>query len=155
LLERIQVLSRQKRYKINRESVASFCDAALESMGCPNRSLSVAFIGAGEMRSLNRRYLNRNYATDVLSFSYGDVKMDGIPFLGEIVVAPEIAVHQAARFRISPESELKKLLVHGILHLLGYDHETDRGQMKSLQTRLRRRKFFQNAASLADLRANR
>lgn len=81
--------------------------------------------------------------------------MDGIPFLGEIVIAPEIAADQAARFRISPEKELKKLLVHGILHLLGYDHETDRGQMNRYQRRLQRRKFFQNAPSLADLKVNR
>jgi len=155
LLERIQILNRQTRYKIYRESVASFCDTVLESMDRPNHSLSVAFIGTRAMRSLNRRYLKRNYATDVLSFSYGSVNMDGIPFLGEIVIAPEIAVDQSARFRITPERELRKLLVHGILHLLGHDHETDRGQMNRVQRNLLRRKFFQNAAALADLKVNR
>lgn len=152
LLERIQVLSRQTRYKIYTESVAAFCDAALESMGRPNHSLSVVFVGAREMRVLNRRYLKRNYATDVLSFSYGSMKMEGIPFLGEIILAPEIAVDQAMRFRTGPERELRKLLVHGILHLLGHDHETDRGQMNLLQKRLLRRKFFQNADPIADLK---
>jgi len=155
LLKRIQVLNRQGRYKIYRESVAAFCDAALESVGCKKRSLSVAFVAAKEMRSLNRRYLKRDYATDVLSFSYGSVKMDGNPFLGEIVVAPEVAFDQARRFRISPEKELKKLLVHGILHLLGYDHATDQGQMNRFQRRLLRRNFFLNSASLADLKVNR
>jgi probable rRNA maturation factor len=153
--ERIQVLNRQRRYKIHRKAVASFCDEALESMGRPNHSLSVAFIGTAEMRSLNRLYLNRNYATDVLSFSYGNVKMDGVPFLGEVVIAPEIAVDRAVRFRIRPEKELGRLLVHGILHLLGYDHETDRGRMNRFQRRLVRRKFFRNADSLADLKVNR
>jgi len=124
-------------------------------MDCPNHTLSVAFVSAREIHSLNRRYLKRDYATDVLSFSYGNVKMEGISFLGEIVIAPEIAVDQAACFRTSPEKELKRLLVHGILHLLGYDHETDRGQMSRLQNQLQRRKFFQNAPSLADLRENR
>lgn len=81
--------------------------------------------------------------------------MDGSSFLGEIVIAPEVAVEQAIRFRISPEKELKKLLLHGILHLLGYDHETDRGQMNRFQRNLLRRKFFQNAASLADFKVNR
>jgi probable rRNA maturation factor len=107
------------------------------------------------MRSLNRRYLRRDYATDVLSFSYGSVEVDGIPFLGDIVIAPEIAADQAVRFRISPERELKKLLVHGILHLFGYDHEADGGQMNRFQRRLQRRKFFQNAPCMADLKVNR
>jgi probable rRNA maturation factor len=94
------------------------------------------------MRSINCRFLERNYATDVLSFSYGKLRMEGVLFLGEIVIAPEIAVNQAVRNGVSPEKELRKLLVHGILHLLGYDHETDRGQMNRIQTRLLRRKFF-------------
>jgi probable rRNA maturation factor len=127
----------------------------LQSLGHSNHSLSVTFVSAREMRSLNRRYLKRDYATDVLSFSYGSVEMDGIPFLGEIVIAPEIAANNAVRFRIGPDRELKKLLVHGILHLLGYDHETDRGQMNRYQRRLQRRRFFQNAPSLADLKVNR
>jgi probable rRNA maturation factor len=151
---RIQVLNRQRRCKIYRKSVALFCDAVFESLGRPKHPLSVAFISAEEMRSLNSRYLKRNYATDVLSFSYGSVKMEGIPFLGEIVIAPEIAADQARRFRISPDKELRKLLVHGILHLLGYDHVTDQGQMYHFQRKLLRRKFFQNAASLTDLKVN-
>ena len=107
------------------------------------------------MRSLNRRYLKRDYATDVLSFSYGRMKVDGTPFLGEIVLAPEIALHQALRCGTLPEKELGKLLVHGILHLLGYDHETDQGQMHRFQGKLLRRKFFRKADSLADLKVNR
>ena len=78
--------------------------------------------------------------------------MDDKPFLGEIIIAPGTAVRQAGRFGVSPERELKKLLVHGILHLLGYDHEQDKGEMKRFQTRLLRRKFFLNAPALADLK---
>ncbi len=115
----------------------------------------MVFVGAQEMRSLNRRYLQRDYATDVLSFSYGGMVMEGLPFLGEIVIAPEVAVVQAVRHRTPPERELRKLVVHGILHLLGYDHETDEGQMNCFQTKLLRRKFFADARSLADLRVNR
>jgi len=105
------------------------------------------------MRSINYRYLGRNYATDVLSFSYGKLKVEGVPFLGEIVIAPEIATNQAVRNKISPDKELRKLLVHGIVHLLGYDHETDQGQMNRLQTNLLRRKFFLNSPSLMQSKA--
>ena len=103
---------------------------------------------------MNYRYLRRNYATDVLSFPYPGVVMGGMPFLGEIVIAPEIAVIQAVRHAVPPERELRKLLVHGILHLLGYDHERDRGQMNRLQARLLRRKFFGMAPSVADFEGN-
>ena len=119
LLCKIQVLNRQKQFRIYREAVALFCAALLRAVGRPNLALSVVFVGAQVMRSLNRRYLNRNYATDVLSFSYEEVMMDRTPFLGEVIIAPKIAALQAARYRVSAERELRKLLVHGIVHLLG------------------------------------
>jgi probable rRNA maturation factor len=127
----------------------------LRSLNLSNRALSVVFVGAREMRGLNRRYLQRDYATDVLSFAYGDMIMEHMPFLGEVVIAPQIAADHAARYRIRPERELRKLLVHGVLHLLGYDHETDTGQMNRFQTRLLRRKFFKTAPSLANFKVKR
>ncbi len=151
---RIQVLNRQQRHKIRREPVVSFCAAMLESLSLPERAMSVVFVGAREMRSLNRQYRQKDYATDVLSFSYEEAVMDGAPFLGEIVIAPEVALAQAVRFGSRPEKELRRLLVHGVLHLLGYDHETDHGQMNRLQTKLLRRKFFANAPLLAVFKVN-
>jgi probable rRNA maturation factor len=150
---RITVLNRQRLCKIDRKSVALFCTALLRSLSVPDSTLTIVLVRAREMRSINYRYLGRNYATDVLSFSYGKLKMEGVPFLGEIVIAPEIAANQAVRNKISPDKELRKLLVHGIVHLLGYDHETDRGQMNRLQTNLLRRKFFLNSPSLMQSKA--
>jgi probable rRNA maturation factor len=155
LHNRIQVQNKQRRYKIYRESVALFCAALLQSLCHPNQAVSIVFVGARMMRALNSRYRKKDYPTDVLSFSYGDMKIDRIPFLGEIVISPEIAVRQAIRWGVCPEKELRKLLAHGILHLLGYDHETDRGQMNRIQTNLLRRKFFMDAPSIADLKGNR
>jgi probable rRNA maturation factor len=155
LLSRIQVQSRQRRYKVYRESVALFCATLLRSLGHPDMAVSIVFVGARTMQALNSRYRKRNYATDVLSFSYGDMKIDRLPFLGEVVMSPEIAVRNATQWRVPPERELRKLLVHGILHLLGYDHETDMGQMNHIQKKLLRRKFFMDAPSLADLEGNR
>jgi probable rRNA maturation factor len=81
--------------------------------------------------------------------------MDRMPFLGEVVISPEIAVRQAIHWRVHPDRELRRLLMHGILHLLGYDHETDRGQMNRIQKKLMRRKLFWEANSLMDLKGNR
>jgi len=91
------------------------------------------------MRSLNRNYRGKDYATDVLSFAYGGNEVEGEPFLGEIIIAPAVAAEQAQRFRTGMENEMRRLLVHGILHLLGYDHETDRGEMSRLQAGLMRK----------------
>jgi probable rRNA maturation factor len=107
------------------------------------------------MRSLNGRYRQKNCPTDVLSFAYEEEIVDHVPFLGEIVIAPEVAISQAMRFRVRPEWELRKLLVHGTLHLMGYDHESDKGQMNRIQNKLLRRRFFFAPPALNELRENR
>jgi probable rRNA maturation factor len=151
-LARIQVQSRQKHYKIHRAPVAEFCASMLQSLGRMNDAVSIVFVGARAMRALNRRYRQKDYATDVLSFYYGEMEIDRAPFLGEVVIAPEVAVRNAARVHADPQKEFRKLLVHGILHLLGYDHETDKGRMNRLQKKLLRRKFVGHAVLLADLK---
>ena len=148
-------MNRQRRYKIDRDSVALFCGALLDSLERQDEIMSVVFVGVEEMRGLNRQYLNRDYSTDVLSFAYGAQEMDGMPFLVEIFISPEAAVKQAAGSRISPDVEIRTLVTHGTLHLLGYDHETDKGEMMRLQKKLLRRKFFTAAPPLLRLKANR
>jgi len=129
-----------------------FCSKLLQALEMPDRAISVVFLSAREMRSVNEKYRGKDYATDVLSFAYRGVNMEGISFIGEIIIAPDIAVHQAARYGIKPERELRKLLLHGVLHLMGYDHETDRGQMNRIQGKLMRRRFFDAAPRLAQLK---
>ena len=132
-----------------------FCAALLHALDQPRCTLSVAFVGIRKMRLINRRYLGRDYATDVLSFSYQGAEMEGMPFLGEIVIAPAVAFRHAVRYRSALERELRRLLVHGTLHLLGYDHEADRGQMDRIQAKLLHRSFFLNAPPLAQSKAAR
>jgi len=144
----------QRKHKIDCKAVKVFCDAALRYLDRPDCALSVVFVANRKMRSLNRVYRGKDYVTDVLSFSYGKVEIEGIPFLGEIVIAPQVAIQQAFDFRVLPERELRKLLLHGILHLLGYDHETDQGRMVRFQAALIRREFFIGGAALIDLKRN-
>ena len=100
---------------------------------------------------MNRQYRRKDYATDILSFSYGQENLEGRPFLGDIVISPAIACSQAVRYGVSQEKEIRKLLVHGILHLLGYNHETDNGEMNRLQALILRRRHFAKAAPIADI----
>jgi probable rRNA maturation factor len=98
--------------------------------------VGVVFVGPRAMRTLNQEYRGKDYATDVLSFPYESEIVDGVPFLGEIVIAPAVAERQAHEYRTTLKRETRRLLVHGLLHLLGYDHEVDNGEMLRLQARL-------------------
>jgi probable rRNA maturation factor len=147
-LNGVQVLNKQRRFKICRPAVALYCVHVIRSLSREVPALSVVFVSPVQMRGINNTYLGHDYATDVLSFSYEGTIMEGRPFLGEIVIAPEIAAFHAASYGISSEKEVRKLLVHGILHLMGYNHETDQGKMKRLQTRLLRRKLLSTAFPL-------
>lgn len=91
--------------------------------------LSIALVSADEIASLNERYRGKEGPTDVLSFGCDDpciATEPGEPItLGDVIIAPEIAETQASELGTTVEAELNLLLVHGILHLLGYDHESD------------------------------
>ena len=100
-------------------------------------SLAVRFVGDRLMRRLNRQYRGRDATTDVLSFP-GEVTQEG-RHLGDIAVSVPAARRQALRAGHPVARELKVLLVHGILHCLGYDHETDGGAMRKLERRLRKK----------------
>jgi probable rRNA maturation factor len=92
--------------------------------------LSVALVSEEEMAGLNRQYRGTEGPTDVLSFGCDDPCPTGpgeAVTLGDVVIAPDVALAQAAEFGTTAEAELNLLLVHGVLHLLGYDHDTDEG----------------------------
>jgi len=89
------------------------------------------------IQELNRRYLDRDRPTDVLSFPDGDRLPDGFRLLGEIVISLDTARRQAGELGHSTLRELQELALHGVLHLLGYDHERDNGEMERLELRLR------------------
>jgi probable rRNA maturation factor len=95
--------------------------------------LGIALVSDARMRVLNRSYRKKDYATDVLSF-----EGDGI---GDLAIATGVATRQARDAGHSYQTELRVLALHGLLHLLGYDHEdpTDSGRMKRMESRLRRK----------------
>ena len=102
-------------------------------------SVSIALVGDARVRELNRRYRRRDCATDVLSFPAGPdpLALSPEPSLGDIVIARGVARRQARRAGHAELTELRVLALHGLLHLLGYDHEHDNGEMGRLERRLR------------------
>jgi probable rRNA maturation factor len=111
------------------ELVASLVDAA--------PSFVVRFVSDREMRQLNRLYRNQDHTTDVLSFP-GEESPEG-DHVGDVVISVPTARTQAHRAGHGIETELKILMLHGLLHCLGYDHETDGGEMEALERDLRRK----------------
>jgi len=97
------------------------------------RELVLVFVNSGEMKRLNNLYRQKNYATDVLSFESAD---EGC--IGELVICLPVVRAQSKRTGLSASGELGYMIVHGVLHLLGYDHETvkDEAEMFALQDRV-------------------
>ena len=95
----------------------------LELLKQDRAELSVALIGNAEMRKLNARYRRKNYPTDVLSFPAAQGTPDGVRLLGDVIISVDKAKQQAKERGRSLDEEMTTLLIHGVLHLLGYDHE--------------------------------
>jgi probable rRNA maturation factor len=100
------------------------------------RDVNVLITGNSEMRSLNSRFRKKDKPTDVLSFpsEFADKKGP----VGDLAISAEIAAQNARRLGHSPAEEIKILVLHGVLHLAGYDHESDNGQMAHREMRLRK-----------------
>ena len=104
------------------------------------RFFSGYFSSDRKMRELNKQFRGKNYATDVLSFPFeepSDSTANQSDFLGDIAISVETATRQAIENNLSFETEIKQLILHGILHLSGYDHETDHGEMNARELELR------------------
>jgi probable rRNA maturation factor len=137
----IEVVNRQRLAPIDAPRCAGLAGAALTSSGKSNARVTVVFVRDRVIRRLNNQYRQINRATDVLSFPAGD-EMPGEgneQYLGDVVISIDTAVRQAESAGHSIEREVDELLIHGVLHLCGYDHETDNGRMNRLELKLRRR----------------
>jgi probable rRNA maturation factor len=101
--------------------------AIMRALGHSKSELSIDLVGDREIRELNRGYRNKNRATDVLSFSLVEGDWSGFrgSMLGDVVISVETAAKQARKRHRSLNEEVTRLLIHGVLHLLGHDHEED------------------------------
>jgi len=137
----IEIVNRQRTRKINTRQWRHFGDAALKAMGADHREATIVFVSDRKIKELNRTYRGKHYATDVLSFPTNPAEFEAEfkSNLGDVVVSVDRATAQAKKADHSFADEVKQLILHGLLHLCGYDHETDRGQMNRLELRFRRR----------------
>jgi len=128
------ILNKQRKHRIDSRELREFLNQLAPELGVRERTFSVVFLTDAAMRSYNNDYRGFNKSTDVLSFR-GDNE-----YLGDICSSSETAYNQARRSRtLGFETNLHRLVLHGLLHLMGYDHETDNGEMRAVERRFRRR----------------
>ncbi len=128
------LVSDRQTLPVDGPGLVALARETLRAEGHARAELSLSFVDDEEMAGLHVRYMDEPGPTDVLSFPMDDREHDGVRVLGDVVIAPAVAARNNPN---DPPAELRLLLVHGILHLLGYDHETkdERAEMWSRQER--------------------
>lgn len=137
----IEVVNRQRKMQMEGERWRAFAERALKVVPAKGAGATLAFVSDRLMRALNNRWRGKRGTTDVLSFPSEQEefeKGEGLS-LGDVVISVEQAARQAAEHGLDFENEVEQLILHGLLHLCGYDHERDGGEMNALELRLRRR----------------
>ena len=143
----ILIVNRQRRLPINTRDLKNFTAHALTTINplldtvhaTKKTDVSIAVVGDRAMRRYNRDFRGKDRATDVLSFPSDADAAEFADYLGDIIISAETADRDAKELSLTFEVELRMLIIHGLLHLHGYDHEADSGEMLRLERRLRRR----------------
>jgi len=129
-------VSNRQSMPIDEDGLAALASDTLAGEGIDAVELSLSFVDEAEIEELHVRFMDEPGPTDVLSFPLDadDVDERGVRVLGDVVIAPAVAAHNSPH---DPEREVRLLVVHGVLHLLGYDHEEDddRAEMWARQER--------------------
>lgn len=135
------IVNRQRRISFSARGLERLVSGLADELGIPPESFTVALVSDDQIRRLNRRFRGRPTPTDVLSFPAHAHPQKGLRngYLGDVVISLESARRQARRLGHSLRTEVGLLMVHGVLHLLGYDHETNQGEMARREYALRRR----------------
>jgi probable rRNA maturation factor len=137
----IEVVNRQRRLSIDCEPWQVFTTKAMKVLPTAAAGVTIAFVSDRAMRELNRLWRHKQGTTDVLSFPATQdlFEMADGPNLGDVVISLEQAARQAKEQGLKLDQEISQLILHGLIHLCGYDHATDKGEMDRLELRLRKR----------------
>ena len=134
---KIAIANRHKKIKIETRKVRETAAKILSALDCPSAELSILFMDDEGIRGLNRDYRKKDMHTDVLSFpmregEFGDMNPD---LLGDVVISLDTAKRQAEGRGETLHQEVNLLLIHGILHLLGFDHEKSAAEAKAMKAK--------------------
>jgi len=134
------IVNRQRRVPVAIRPLQQFYERARSELGFAPESVTIQLISDEAMAELNETFRKKQGPTDVLSFpANGARPAHAAEYSGDIAISPEAARRNARRFSRSLPAEMRILILHGMLHLAGFDHETDHGEMDRLERRLRKR----------------
>ena len=131
----ILIDNRQSRFQPSTEAIREAAQALLSALGSPEGELSVLLLDDPAIADLNEQYLGRQGATNVIAFPMNEGEFAGInpDILGDVVISLDTAEREAREMALSLAERFKELLIHGILHLYGYDHETNEADAKVME----------------------
>jgi probable rRNA maturation factor len=149
------ILNRQRSVRLSTRALESFLLRVRRELNLKKVQVTICLVSDAEIAGMNQSFRKKRGPTDVLSFpsakarkpqrprrrfiSSVSVSSDREESLGDIAIAPAVAKRNAKNYGRTLPAELKILILHGVLHLLGFDHETDRGEMDRTEKKLRRR----------------
>jgi probable rRNA maturation factor len=144
------IVNRQRTVRLARRPLELFLGRVREELGLGEAAVTVCLVSDAEIARMNEVYRKKKGPTDVLSFPAverrkpvrlrrGSRSMKTGEYLGDVAISPATARRYAKKACRTLPGELQVLILHGVLHLLGYDHETDRGEMTRVESRLRKR----------------
>lgn len=136
------ILNRQTKIRLSANALQMFLREIQRALKIEEAQITIAFVSDAEIARWNESYRKKKGPTDVLSFpdtSKGTRGKKSEKNLGDIAISPETARRYAKKNVRTLQQELRVLMLHGVLHLMGYDHETDRGEMDQMEQKLRRR----------------
>lgn len=124
--------------KVEINDIKSICDITFKKLKVKNPIYDIVFVGNKKIKEINKKYRNKDSVTDVISFAFEEsktIKYKEVRILGEIYISIDKAIEQAKEYNHSIKREICFLTVHGLLHLLGYDHMTlkDERKMRKLE----------------------
>jgi probable rRNA maturation factor len=143
------ILNQQRAVRLARRPLEHFLRRVQREFGIQESGVTIALVSDAEIARMNETFRKKKGPTDVLSFPAARRRPRSLPraaskriadeFLGDIAIAPATARRYARKYGRTLPAELRVLILHGVLHLMGYDHETDRGEMGRIERKLRKR----------------
>jgi len=140
----MQIENQQKRIKIDKRKIRIKVTRLLKLMDCANKEISITLVDDETIQRINKQYLSKDRPTNVISFSlqegeYGDINPE---ILGDVVISVDTAQDDAEKGNLSFDEEILFLIIHGLLHLLGYNHENT-SKANALRMKQKEKELFQ------------
>lgn len=142
------VYNRQRGVKLNRPKVTTFIKGMLSAAGCADLALHVTFVNDAEMQSINLETFGKDKPTNVISFPLGGIPGEEEALLGDVIVSVDTTLREADVAGLSPDVRLAQLIIHGFVHLLGYEH-VDVPATEQRRMRRKEKQIFDQVAELA------